>query len=903
MAAVRESLLRFNSGEVSTLALARTDLERMPFSAEEQVNWVPRALGSMMLRPGLEYIGNVHSHSEPTVILPFIRSTVASGRALLELSDSILRIWLSDLPLTRGSVATTVTNGDFSSATGWTLTATPSSGATATISGGTLNMAATARGSSAFCTREVTVAVGDQGDEHALRIVVNRGPVLFRCGSTSGNDDYISETTLATGTHSLAFTPTGNFWPRFIQRERNDTDIGSIQVEGSGVVTLPTPWVEADLPLVRHAQSADVLFLACDGHRQRRIERRAERSWSVVEYHTNDGPFSDFRTASVRLKPSVTEGDGTLTADAAFFKPEHEGALFRLFHQGLGATYQLAREDTYTEPMRVTGVNREAGQNDRFWSYTITGTWSGTLRWSRSFADKDSGYTGFRKDTASSTIAITANASLDNQDDEDNSIVFYRIGFQPSEYTSGTATITVNYGGHSGYGICRVNSYVSSTVVNVAVLKPFIDNDYTENWREGEWSALRGFPSAVGFHEGRLFWAGRDKIWGSVSDAFDSFDPDFEGDAGPINRSLGSGPIDVINWVLPIQRLLIGTEGAEVSMRSSSFDEPLTPTNVTVKDASTQGSARLAPAKVDQAGIFVQRAGKRVYELRWSSETNDYAPRDLTLLHPDICAPMVVDIAVQRQPETRVHFVKSDGEVAMLTYDPAENIMCWTRVVTEGVIESAAVLPGTGEDQVYYVVKRIIGGVTKRYLEKWAMESEAIGGTINKIADSFVHYSGSATTSITGLSHLEGEEVVVWADGADVGTHTVASGAITLATAAEEVVAGLGYDATYKSVKLAYGAQMGTALGRPKRVNHLGIIFQDTHYQGLEFGRDFDHLDPLPLSRDGAPLPADSILEEYDERAFPFPGDWHPDSRVCLKASAPRPCNVLALVLGMETNG
>lgn len=900
MAAVRESLLRFNSGEISTKALARTDLERMPFSAEEQVNWVPRALGSMMIRPGLEYIGNVHDHDEPTVILPFIRSTVASGRALLELSDSILRIWLSDLPLTRGSVATTVTNGDFGSSTGWTLTTT--SGATATVSSGVLTLNAVARGSSAFATREVTVAGGDQNEEHALRIVVTRGPILFRCGSTTGADDYISETTLATGTHSLAFTPTGNFWPRFIQRERNGSIVDSIQVEAAGIVTLPTPWEEADLPLVRAAQSADVLFVACDGYRQRRVERRAERSWSLVEYQTPDGPFTDFATTSVRLKPSVTEGDGTLTADAAFFKPEHEGALFRLFHQRFQGTYTLGRDDTYTEPFRVTGVN-VTNINDRNWSYVITGTWSGTIRCQRSFDGADAGFIDFRRESGAATIDITSNASFNNQDDDDNSIVHYRIGFPPGLYTSGSATIAVTYDGHSGYGICRVLDYVSSTVVNISVLKPFADKQFTDNWREGEWSELRGFPSAVGFHEGRLFWAGRDKIWGSVSDAFNSFDPDFEGDAGPINRSLGSGPIDVINWVLPIQRLLIGTEGAEVSMRSSSFDEPLTPTNVTVKDASTQGSARLAPAKVDQAGIFVQRAGKRVYELRWSSETNDYAPRDLTLLHPDICAPMVVDIAVQRQPETRVHFVRSDGEVAMLTYDPAENIMCWTRVVTDGVIESAAVLPGAGEDQVYYIVKRTIGGVTKRYLEKWAMEDEAVGGTINKIADSFVHYSGAAVTSITDLDHLEGETIVVWADGADVGTHTVASGAITLATAAAEVVAGLGYDATYKSVKLAYGAQMGTALGRPKRVNHLGVIMADSHYQGLEFGRDFDHLDPLPLSRDGAPLPEDSIFEEYDERAFPFPGNWEPDSRVCLKASAPRPCNVLALVLGMETNG
>ncbi|HAC30717.1 MAG TPA: hypothetical protein DCF82_23370, partial [Marinobacter hydrocarbonoclasticus] len=66
-----------------------------------------------------------------------------------------------------------------------------------------------------------------------------------------------------------------------------------------------------------------------------------------------------------------------------------------------------------------------------------------------------------------------------------------------------------------------------------------------------------------------------------------------EGDAGPISRAIGSGPVDVINWLLPAQRLLVGTEGSEKSARSNSLDEPLTRTNFNLKTISTQGSARV----------------------------------------------------------------------------------------------------------------------------------------------------------------------------------------------------------------------------------------------------------------------------------------------------------------------
>src|SRR5690606_6105396 len=123
------------------------------------------------------------------------------------------------------AVTAAVTSGTFAASTGWTLTATD--GATCTVSGGYLNLTASARGSVASATQ--TVAVNEQGTEHALRIVVERGPVTFRCGSASGGDEYIEETILETGTHSLAFTPsTANFYLRFESRNRALKRVDSI---------------------------------------------------------------------------------------------------------------------------------------------------------------------------------------------------------------------------------------------------------------------------------------------------------------------------------------------------------------------------------------------------------------------------------------------------------------------------------------------------------------------------------------------------------------------------------------------------------------------------------------------------------------------------------------------------
>jgi hypothetical protein len=277
-------------------------------------------------------------------------------------------------------------------------------------------------------------------------------------------------------------------------------------------------------------------------------------------------------------------------------------------------------------------------------------------------------------------------------------------------------------------------------------------------------------------------------------------------------------------------------------------------------------------------------------------------------LVPDLIDDGIVCLGIQRQPDTRIHVVREGGAVAVLVMDKVENVICWVEVETDGIVEEVIVLPGDIEDSVYYVVNRTINGGTVRYLEKWALEEDCRGGLLNKQADSFLIYDASPTTTITGLSHLEGKEVIVWGDGVDLSpgwnddqtTYTVASGSITLPSAVSKAIVGLPYGAQYKSRKLIEGSTLGVGLTQRKRVDHLGFILADTHAQGLRYGRDFDTMDGLPLVEEGAVVDQDHIWSEYDNDATSFPGGWDTDSRVCLAACAPRPCTVLAAVVSAD---
>ena len=872
----RDILAVFNRGRISRLALARTDVARVALSADVQTNWMPRRLGSMMVRPGLEYIGTCLGDG---AMIPFVYST--ADTAILELTAAKLRIWLGGTSLlTRASVATAVTNGSFATdLAGWTDA--DESGAASTWNAGRLQMLGTGT-NAAKLQQALSVALADEDVVHALRVTVSRGPLILRIGTTAGADDVFRQAVLREGVHSIAFTPgAATVYVEFSSSLKWPVFVDSCAIEAAGILELPTPWADAaTCKLVRWQQNSDVVFCACSGIQQRRIERRDNGSWSVVLFQADDGPFETENTEAITITPSVLTGAITLTASKDVFRAGHAGALLRLASQGQLVESDLAAESTYTNDIRVTGVTE-----GRVFNITIAGTWAGTLSLQRSISEPGSWVT---------VATYTGNTTTTYNDELDNSIAYYRLGFEAAAYTSGTAEVALEFSAGSITGTARIVEVTSGTVVSAVVLEDLGGLDATEIWSIGAWSGESGWPDAVAVFEGRLWWSGQGRNYASVPDAFATFDPDTVGDSQPINRRIGEGAVNATNWMLPLQHLIVGTDGGEHSVRSTSFDEPVTPSNYNAKARTTKGSAAVPAAYADGRGYFVGRNGSQVFEALYDPATYGYQASDLTTLVPEIGDPGILWVEVQQTPDFRMHAVRSDGTAAVLVRDAAEDITCWVDVETDGLIEDVVVIPGTAEDRVFYRVARVIGGVTVRYLEKWAREDECRGGQLNKMGDSFKTGSGA----ISGLSHLNGKTVVIWGDGQDRGTAVVASGAV--AQSYTTWMVGLGYEAQYKSAKLAGQTGLGLSITQRTRINKIGLVLADTHAQGLQYGPAFDLLDDLPLMEDGAEVDGDSVWESYDADMIEFPGDWSTDNRLCLVGAAPRPCTVLAAVLNID---
>lgn len=887
MPSVNAPIYSLNGGEVGDEGLARLDLERLQFAGSLYQNILPRVIGSMTLRPGLEYIADIDFGD-----VQLVEYNYSGGASLIPiLSDMEMRIVKDDALVSRVSVSTTVTNGDFSSFTGWTDASTGT--ATASVVSGYLRLVGTTQ-DRASAKQTIAVSGADQGKEHGLRIHVLRGPVKVRLGSTAGDDNLIPEAALDDGVHSIAFTPTtANIYLELFNDNYRHVRVESCQIDAAGVLVIPTPWTDADLGdnLLRYEQNKDVIYTASGVYQQREIQRRGDTSWGIQRFKSDDGPFvaSD---GSVSLTPAVLTGNGNLTASRNYFDPAMIGRLFRLFQSGQRVEESFSSAPANGGSIRISGVGE-----DRRFTWTISGNWNGTLT-QQIAPDDGSGNPGAWTDRRTHGT----NGSGGYTDPDDNVVKFVRFIVKSGDLSSGVIETSLAYSGGSQSGIVRVTDYTSPTQVSYEVVKRLYSVKATFEWDYSTWSDYDGWPASVEIFGGRLYWGQNDTIHGSVPDAFKSFDDTVEGDSAPIARSINASSQRGILWLLGLQRLMAGTDASETSIKASSFDEPLTASSWFPVEASTRGCANIRAVKADADGIFVQASGTGVFRLSPDQRGLDYASSDLLAMHEEICdGSPIVDLAVQRRPDTVVWFILANGEARALTYEPGESVIAWSRVVTDGQFKRVAAIRGSGQDSVYFAVVR--NGAQR--LERLAKVSECKGGAINCLADGFTRFTGPATTTFS-VPHLNGKQVTVWADGAAIhdqdNLYTVESNQVVLATAKTNVVIGLPYTGRWQSTKLAYGARGGTALFAKKRIPQLGLYLVKTILDGVKVGYAFDKLTKLTTTKGDKPIASGTLHDTFDVDLLAIKSDWNTDSRICIEAQTPYPFTASALVMDVTTN-
>lgn len=243
------------------------------------------------------------------------------------------------------------------------------------------------------------------------------------------------------------------------------------------------------------------------------------------------------------------------------------------------------------------------------------------------------------------------------------------------------------------------------------------------------------FPGAVVYYQQRLIFAGSNlqpqTVWTSKTGLFKNFGysvPNKDDDA--ITFTLSSNKVNRVRHLLGLRKLLALTTGAEFTI--SGGDTGLSAKTVQAVPEGYDGTAIVPPVVVGNSAVYVQARGNRVSSFGYSLNADGFAADDLTLFSAHLFkGKELTNVAYQKIPDSIVWYVRDDGVLLGLTYVPEQQLVGWHWHDTDGFVESIACIPEGQEDVLYMVVRRTIGGVQKRYIER--MESRQI----SSIEDAF----------------------------------------------------------------------------------------------------------------------------------------------------------------------
>jgi hypothetical protein len=557
-------------------------------------------------------------------------------------------------------------------------------------------------------------------------------------------------------------------------------------------VEVVTPYLENDLAVLNYVQSLDVMTICHSGYKQRQLSRLSATSWTLSEFSNTSGPFLDINVDTGKTM-SVTGGQvGTVTlvSNWDIFTADAVGRLL----------YLEADSNVQSESVRRWEVQKEITVNEirrggtSYYKALANGT-TGTVRPSTldgleydgdpgvPWQYQHSGY-GIARITSvtdarhavvtvlslipDTLVNVTFSKSITG------AVAYGYSGFDPPvdayvivhceahDFATGN---TVTISGVSG--LTTLNATWTITVVDANYFRVTINTDQTYTsggtaaktlsatasykWAFEAWGGEQGYPAAAIYHQQRQVFGGStarpQTVWESRTAGFADFgqsNPILDDDA--ITFDLNSRRANEIRHFVGLRELVALTnEGAWVIKKDQNSPVPL------VDFQGKGGASHVPPVVVGQKALFVMEKGGSIRSMGYFFESDSYEGKDLTMTGSHLLFNKTVrEWAFQEVPFSTVWIVMDDGGLLGLTYMPEHDVVGWHRHDTDGLFESICSIPEGNEDSVYAVVKRTIGGQTKRYIERFSSRFFAdIKDAF--FVDSGLTYDGRGTVTIASV--------------------------------------------------------------------------------------------------------------------------------------------------------
>ncbi len=832
-------IITFNKGKLTPLIDARSDVEAYAGGCRIDNNMIPLIYGPATRRPGTKYIADAENHTVKSKMFNFVFSATIAYK--LEFSDLKINVYFGDDLV--DSVTSPYLEADLFQ----------------------------------LQTKQIADVMWITHPSYA--------PRKFSRVS-------VTEFTLATITFSKG---------PFIERNdiANDDDV-TITVTGTTIATATAGAAGAGTFTTTNTTDTSSLF-------------PVNQRFFVTGSTGNDGAYTvasvSFSTPTLTITATeavadgtddgeimVTGGEVTLTASSATFvtgTSGHAGALFKLKHKRLQSAVSGKKTGT------STGIIGQSISIKGNFTFTTGGHHDSTVELQR-LADGTNWET-FRSYISTLTSGVGSNnAQKSHVEESDN--VQYRINVVTHDVSS-TVNANITVDDSTQDSIFRITATASTTSATATAVIAAPDNVAAKRWSEGSWSAVRGYPAAITFFEERAVYGftvddGR-TVWLSETGKFEDFEAGIK-DADSFAITLPT--TNRGRWLASLETLAAGTSGGEWRIKSP-LDQKLTPTNWDFKNQTKRGSADIQAIEVNEAILFVDFVAGKVREFTFSDPRQKYVSPDLTSLAEDITSGGITSLAIQRNPDVIIWFtITNSPYLVSMTYEREQNVVAWANhpLGGNGIAESVIVTPSSSENIITLTVRRIIDGSTVRFIEELHPKD---WGSTTSAANSFFVDAGivdtGGTTTITGLGHLEGEEVIVLVDGAVQKSKTVSSGQITIDTAGSRAVVGLSYQYQLSPMRpdvvTGAGTTRGSIMVTPE------IVVSLFASGGVEYG---DGTNQRPIDfRTTEPLGSPPALFTGEKDKLAFDGGFNTDMDIVISGSGPLPCTVRAIILKTEKTG
>lgn len=456
-----------------------------------------------------------------------------------------------------------------------------------------------------------------------------------------------------------------------------------------------------------------------------------------------------------------------------------------------------------------------------------------------------------------------------------------------------TASVDVFLSGHVGTRFrvenkeVEITGVTSATQAQASVKETLVSTSATKDWEEQSFSAVRGWPASVIFHQDRMVIGGsRDlpnRLWLSKSADLFNFDLGTGLDDEAIEFAILSDQVNAIRAVFSGRHLQVFTSGAEWMVTG----DPLTPANLQLRRQTRIGSPTdktVPPRDVDGATLFVPRNGPGLREFLFADVEQAYQSTDLATI-----AQHLVEAPVDQDFDTseRLFFMAlENGDLATVTIFRAEEVTAWSLQQTAGAFRSVALVGNAS----FFLVSRT-GGVFIEVLTDGLNVDAGLIGT-----------SATPKSTWTGLDHLEGETVTILADGAKRADKTVTGGAISLDEPASDVQIGLAYTHTIEPLPPSIQTARGGSQGGRIRPVAITLRLQDTAALRLDTGRGFTNVPFKTFGNAVLDSPPPSFTGDKTVRAL----GWRKDGTEPLwriEQDTPLPFTLLSVTTEISING